>query len=125
MRVTDASGCTTAQAVIINSNPNDVSFTYEVRDAACGAKGAIWLTIKNGNGPYNIAWTGPSSGASTSTDEGVQITDLVTGVYSVTVSDKNGCVITQQIEVKNTGGGASVNFAYKSGTVLVMKMVKF
>jgi len=117
VRVTDASGCSKAQAVIIESNRNDVNFTYESRDAACNNKGAIWLTITDGNGPYNIAWTGPSAGASTSADAAVKIIDLVAGVYNVTVSDVSNCMVTQTIEVKNTGGGTATNFAYKAGAV--------
>ncbi len=121
VRVTDASGCSKAQAVIIDSNLNDVNFTYESRAAACNTKGSIWLTISDGNAPYNIAWTGPSSGASVSADEAVQITDLIAGVYSVTISDKGGCMITQTIEVKNEGGGTPTNFAYKASAVTCNK----
>ena len=122
IRVTDATGCTTAQAVIIQSSQNDLSFTFETKDAACETKGAIFLTIQDGNGPYQIEWDGPSSGTTTSTDIGVQITDLAAGIYAVTVRDKNGCVITQQIEVRTAGGSAStVNFAFKPGTVTCNK----
>jgi len=121
VRVTDATGCSKAQAVIINSSNDDVNFTYESRDATCESNGAIWLTISDGVAPYNIAWTGPSTGASVSADEAVQITDLIAGVYSVTVSDKGGCMITQTIEVKNTGGGPTTNFAFKSGAVTCNK----
>jgi len=117
VRVTDASGCSKAQAVIIDANPNDVNFTYQSKDASCDNKGAIWLTISDGTAPYNIAWTGPSSGASISADEAVQITDLDAGVYSVTISDKSNCMITQTIEVNNTGGGTATNFSYKAGAV--------
>ena len=121
VRVTDASGCSKAQAVIINSNRNDVNFTYESRDATCNNKGSIWLTITDGNGPYNVAWAGPSSGASTSADEAVQIINLEAGVYSVTVSDRSNCMITQSIEVKNAGGGTATNFAYKASAVTCNK----
>ncbi len=111
---TDASNCSKSQVVVINSNTNDVSFSYETKDATCTSKGSIWLTISNGNGPYNIEWSGPSSGSSTSADSGVQITELLGGVYTVTVHDKNGCSISQTIEVKNIGtGGTAVNFANK------------
>ncbi|MEM6318670.1 MAG: T9SS type A sorting domain-containing protein [Bacteroidota bacterium] len=114
VRVTDASGCSKAQAVILKSNRNDVNFTYQTQDAACGGKGAIFLTITSGNGPYNIAWSGPVSGSSTSADAGVQITDLPAGTYSVTVSDKDGCVITQTIEVKTTNSVRTINYSYKA-----------
>jgi len=121
VRVTDASGCTKAQTVIIQSVRNDVNFTSESRATTCAQRGAIWLTIQDGSGPYNISWTGPSSGSSTSADAGVQITDLNAGVYAVTVEDKNGCSITQSIEVKNEGGSANVNFASKATPVTCNK----
>jgi len=117
VRVTDAAGCSKAQVVIIDASPNDVNFTYQSKEASCNSKGAIWLTISDGSAPYNIAWTGPSSGASVSADEAVQITDLDAGVYSVTVSDRSNCMITQTIEVKNVGGGTATNFAYKASAV--------
>lgn len=121
VRVTDASGCSKAQAVIIQSLRNDVNFTYESRAATCEKRGDIWLTIQDGVAPYNISWTGPSSGTSTSADAGVQITDLIAGVYSITVTDKNGCSITQTIEVKTEGGGTTVNFASKATPVTCNK----
>ena len=83
VRVTDAVGCSKAQVLIIESNRNDVDFTYESRDASCDDKGAIWLTITDGNAPYNIAWSGPSTGASTSADA-VSYTHLtLPTIYSV------------------------------------------
>jgi uncharacterized protein (DUF2141 family) len=117
VRVTDKSNCTKAQAVIIKSEGNNINFTYEAQDATCDKKGAIWLTIVDGKGPYNVSWTGPNTGSSTTAETGVQITDLQAGTYVVTVKDNNGCVISQTIEVKGSTTGTNVNFAHKPGAV--------
>ena len=57
-----------------------------------GSDGIGQVEINNGQEPYTISWTGPSSG---SIDTGIQginpIPNLSMGTYSVTVMDVNGC----------------------------------
>ena len=119
VRVTDANGCTKAQVVIIKSTGTEIDFSFQTQAASCGEKGAISLSIIDGNGPFQVSWTGPSSGTTTSAESLVQITNLVAGRYSVTVRDKNGCSVTQLIDINETNGvnDSDVNFASKAGDV--------
>lgn len=84
--VTDANGCTgTAQASVVVSNqlsPNIVQLPY-----ACDGQ----ITLDAGAGFPNYSW---NNAALTST---IQVTQ--SGVYTVTVSDNNGCSGTASIQV--------------------------
>lgn len=57
--------------------------------------GSIYITAGGGTPPYNYSW---SNGATTQ-----DITGLSAGIYSVTVSDDNGCLLTQSYTVNNLG----------------------
>jgi gliding motility-associated-like protein len=57
--------------------------------------GDIQLTTSGGTIPYSQVWTGPSSFTSTLT----AITNLTAGSYSVLISDANGCVKTETINL--------------------------
>ncbi len=113
--VIDGNGCQNAQSVTLRSSSNNINFTHESSPASCNSSGSIWLTIIDGQSPYTISWSGPVSGTSTSSDEGVRITGLVAGDYTVRVQDYNSCVITQTTKILDEGGGSNnVNFAYKA-----------
>lgn len=57
--------------------------------------GSIDLTVNNATGPLTIEWTGPDGYSSNDEDP----SGLVTGTYCVTVTDANGCIGTDCIEV--------------------------
>ncbi|MES2567060.1 MAG: gliding motility-associated C-terminal domain-containing protein [Bacteroidota bacterium] len=81
---TNASGCTNTQTVNLNVNPTfstSVSFTNVTCNA--GNNGGINLTVLGGLPPYTFVW----SNSQTTED----ITNLPSGVYSVTVTDMIGC----------------------------------
>jgi len=86
--VTDLNNCTKSGSATI-VEPSAISISSSKTDVACkgGNTGAITLTITGGTGAYTYSWTGPSSYASTSKN----ITTLVVGSYTVTVTDANGC----------------------------------
>jgi len=71
-----------------------------------GNDGAVYTTLTGGTQPYNISWSGPSGFTSSTPD----ITGLVAGTYTLTVTDLNGCatfgfieVITQPDPIIETG----------------------
>ena len=83
--ITDANGCTSSCTIII-SEPELLSCEIEVVSNACYMTEDGVLTV-NGNGgtePYEYEW---SNGATSET-----VTGLEAGVYSVTITDANGCV---------------------------------
>jgi len=80
----DAVGCIVTEIIAINE-PLEFGFTATIFDVSCtdGDNGAIDLVVGGGVPPYSYQW----SNLETSED----IFNLVTGNYSVTVTDANGC----------------------------------
>ncbi|GIV33136.1 MAG: hypothetical protein KatS3mg031_0671 [Chitinophagales bacterium] len=85
--VTDANGCTALSGATI-TQPAVLSVNAVKTDVSCfgGNDGAVVLTVTGGTAPYSYNW---STGAITQ-----NITGLVTGTYSVTVTDALGCTAT-------------------------------
>jgi gliding motility-associated-like protein len=86
--VYDNGGCH-AQAQVTLSQPQALTLTYQVTDISCfnANDGLINLIINLGTPPYTYIWSNGGSGSS--------ISPLAAGLYSVTVTDANGCTIQQ------------------------------
>jgi large repetitive protein len=94
--ITDASGCVTSVTVNI-TQPPQLTATSTSTPANCGGNnGTATATPAGGTGPYTYAW---SSGGNSATE-----TTLVSGSYTCTVTDANGCTTTTTATVTNTGG---------------------
>ncbi len=90
----DLGGCTCRSSdFIIESSVTYDYGLYVVPNAACGQNniGKIYVTGQTGTGPYSYLW---SNGQTTDS-----ITGLTEGVYSVTVTDYNGCSLTKQANI--------------------------
>lgn len=89
--VTDDGGCdTTAQVLIVEPLPLDVSVT--VVDISCSGQcdGSITLVPSGGTAAYTYFWSPvPSNGQGVDAASG-----LCAGDWTVTISDANGCSIT-------------------------------
>jgi gliding motility-associated-like protein len=87
--VTDANGCTASQTIVV-TEPAVLSVSSIITNPSCNtiSDGAIDVTVTGGNLPYGFAW----AGGSTATTE--DLTGLLGGGYIVTVTDGNGCVVT-------------------------------
>lgn len=94
--VTDAGGCITVQQVTISTS-NPITATASSTNATCGqCNGTASVTPSGGTAPFSYVW---SNGATTQS-----VTGLCAGVYQVLITDANGCSITQNVSVSNTGG---------------------
>jgi hypothetical protein len=82
--VTDGNSCTKSASYIVN-NPAAITLTTTTTNNICngGSSGAINLAVANGTAPYSYNW---SNNATTQ-----NISGLIAGTYSVTVTDFNGC----------------------------------
>jgi large repetitive protein len=82
--VTDANACPRTFSVGI-TQPTTITITSVQTNVSCfsGANGALNITVTGGAVPYTYVW---SNGSSTQ-----DVSGLTAGVYSVTVTDANGC----------------------------------
>jgi hypothetical protein len=93
---TDANGCTAVLKDMLITEPANVltaKFTY-IKESPCGGvpSGSIGLDVTGGVPPYRYAWSHGS---------GLEDpTDLAPGIYTVTITDMNGCVKVMEAEVK-------------------------
>ena len=64
--------------------------------------GSIDITVDGGTGPFQFVWTDESGSVIANTED---VTGLGAGVYSVQITDANGCVYAQEdIKLENTVG---------------------
>jgi gliding motility-associated-like protein len=91
--VTDSKGCNISSSyTLIDPTPLQLSLK-SVTDASCfgGNDGQLHIAINGGNAPYSITWNVPRQDSI--------ITGLTAGTYTATVSDANGCSITDSFIV--------------------------
>ena len=92
--VQDSNGCAaTAEATV--EEPEALSVTGVITNDSGIGDGALDITVAGGNGGYSFAWSGPDN--YTSADE--DLTGIVAGEYTVTVTDANGCSVTETFGV--------------------------
>lgn len=107
--VTDSNGCHIYDSATI-TQPTQILVSGVVTDAACfGApSGAIDVTATGGTGTLTYAW---NPGGATTED----LTGIAAGTYTLTVTDANGCIVSETFTVVQSSGLAS-NVAYGSPT---------
>ncbi|HRF37641.1 MAG TPA: hypothetical protein PK198_02540, partial [Saprospiraceae bacterium] len=81
----------------------------------CGEPGSVTLSMTGGTGPYTIAWTGASSGSTTSANALVTIPNLGTGTYNFTVTSANGCVQSTSASVQVTESDIDITSTANTG----------
>ena len=86
--LTDANDCAISETITINTDATALTITLNTSDADCsGDNGAIAIMdIVGGTAPYDTLWSTGSSAA--------ELTDLLPGNYSVTITDATGCIGT-------------------------------
>jgi gliding motility-associated-like protein len=91
--VTDANGCTATTNATITQPQNPITLTTTKVNVLCfgNATGSIDLTVSGGTGIYTYSW---NTGAITQ-----DITGLIAGIYTVTVTDANACTATTTVTI--------------------------
>jgi hypothetical protein len=92
--VQDSNGCAAAAEATVEE-PDALSVTGVITNDSGIGDGALDITVAGGNGGYSFAWSGPDN--YTSADE--DLTGIVAGEYTVTVTDANGCSVTEMFGV--------------------------
>nr|MCU0362461.1 SprB repeat-containing protein [Bacteroidales bacterium] len=87
--VSDSNSCNVDRIVTL-TQPEPLALTFEITDITCEApgfdNGELTVTAAGGTGPWSILWEDLRTSA--------HITGLTEGYYSVTVTDANGCSVT-------------------------------
>ena len=101
VNVTDNSGCVSTKSILV-TQPAALSLTVSETAAICdSADGSATVSVAGGTGLYTFSWA--TTGGTDSTETG-----LTAGIYTVTVSDANGCTDSITAAISNFGGPAIV-----------------
>ena len=92
--VTDANGCQSFDTVVV-TEPNEIVLTMDSTNIACHGleTGMVSVTPTDGIPPYEFLWDTPGS------DETATVNNLPAGMYHVTVTDANGCIKDDSVQV--------------------------
>jgi gliding motility-associated-like protein len=101
--VTDANGCIDTTGVIITQPQSGLSLSSTQVNVLCFGNntGSINLTVTGGTGPYTYAWSNNTTAQDPS--------NLIAGVYTVTVTDANGCTATLSITITQPATAVSIS----------------
>lgn len=91
--ITDASGCTGTATVNVSSSGGPATSVQSFTDVSCnGGNDGTGTITATGSGPFTYSWA-PAGGT------GVSASNLIAGIYTVTVTDNNGCSSTQTVSI--------------------------
>lgn len=97
LEIYDDNGCYLQQTYQVTQSASPLVLSSAMTPVGCygGSNGALNLTVVGGTGPYSYLW----SNTSLSQD----LSNITAGIYSVSVTDANGCVATLQDTVTQPG----------------------
>lgn len=101
--ISNTSGCTftTGTIAVINTSGTLNVTTQLITNEVCGnANGSVNVNVTNGTAPYTYSW---SNGATTE-----DIIGLTAGIYTITVTDANGCTESHSVTVGSSNGTLSI-----------------
>ena len=107
LQISDSIGCVGSASVVLkNANAPTVVVSQADTPICYGeASGAIDLTVFGGIAPYSYNW---SNGATTE-----ELTNLLAGIYTITVSDDASCLNFAYIDISESPDPLEVNFNSK------------
>lgn len=96
--ITDANGCIALGTYTV-TNPSLLVVTLDSTNITCNANndGTALASPVGGTTPYVYSWTGGSLPIPTST---AAISNLIPGIYSVNVTDSNGCFFSGSVNIQ-------------------------
>jgi len=90
--VTDQNGCT--KTILVNiSQPEELKLNMTSTRISCSGvnNGSISANITGGTKPYSIVWSHHANGT--------ELTNLLPGIYTITVTDANGCIKSETVNI--------------------------
>lgn len=97
--VTDNNGCTATLTATVGQSPEMfIDLESGIKPVSCNGQsdGGVNVKVLGGTPPYSYVWTG---GANTE-----DISNVVAGTYTLTVSDANGCSLQESYTVTQPSG---------------------
>lgn len=90
----DANGCTISSNVMV-TQPSALTLAYNVTDVTCNgaSNGSVQVNVGGGTMPYVITVNGNLI------SNGGTLTGFAPGMYSINVSDGNGCTMAQTVSI--------------------------
>jgi hypothetical protein len=103
-----STGCQNTDNVSVTVNPiPDISLLSS--DELLGNDGSITLTILTGTPPFTYDWSNDGIGDN---DDNINISNLDDGIYSVIVTDANGCEVIESVSVDSQLGVEEENYEF-------------
>lgn len=107
--ITDENNCSATGNILIQE-PNPITISFEnIVAQTCETVGSADLSISGGTGVFSYSFDNGNA----STYNSVTTINLTSGTHSVTVSDANGCSVTQTI---NIGSGTTMSLSVPDTT---------
>ena len=91
LTVTDSKGCTSVVTVNVGSIGSTINAVVTSSNGNCSGQGSAAVSVSGGTAPYKYAWSDGTFG--------ISISNLVSGNYSVTVTDAAGCSTVQTFTI--------------------------
>lgn len=95
--ITDGNGCVTTNTYLV-TEPPALTLSFNKKDVLCNGQctGGVRAVVGGGTSPYTYTWTplAPFVGSNIDT-----LVNICSGIYTVSASDANGCVITGTIDI--------------------------
>ncbi|MEZ4922320.1 MAG: gliding motility-associated C-terminal domain-containing protein [Crocinitomicaceae bacterium] len=96
VQITDNVGCINFYDTTL-VEPTEITVTSSSTASDCGlCNGGIDVVVSGGTGALTVLWNNGMSGTS--------LTGLCASMYEAQVTDQNGCVAIEQVDVPNNGG---------------------
>jgi len=91
--VIDQLGCNASIQIVINQPLAPLVVTGTITETTCGnTDGAISTVVTGGTSPHTYLWNNGNTSSS--------LTSLSPGIYTITITDINSCIITQSFTVQ-------------------------
>jgi len=97
--VNNSNGCSQSRTLIVNVIPSqELAATFNITNVQCAEErtGAVTINIFNGTAPYTFAWNTGATGNS--------LSGLGVGTYTVSITDNDGTILVEEIEISSEVG---------------------
>jgi gliding motility-associated-like protein len=97
VNITDGNSCVTTNTYLV-TEPPALTLSFNKKDVLCNGQctGGVRAVVGGGASPYTYTWTPSPPFAGSNIDT---LVNICSGIYTVSASDANGCIITGTIDI--------------------------